>query len=435
MVPAIQLAEDGAGVTPRLRISILTNRERFLKFPSSKAAFLEPDGSAPEIATVRRQPDLARTLRRIAEEGPRAFYEGDIAARIVQSVQQSPVRPGRLSMGDLAAYRAVYRLPVRFRYRGYEVVGMPPPSSGTLTLGLMLGLLESTDPAARRPGTVEEIDLLARAESVAFADRDAYLGDQDWSDIAMTSLLDPARIGLRAEALRQAKPGQRVDPGPFPGTGTPPVSAAGGLNEGTDTTHFSVVDADRNVVACTTTIEHGMGSGLVVGGAGFLLNNELTDFDLRRTEGPNALDASRRVRRTALTHNDQPSGKRPRSSMTPVIVLKDGRPYLTFGSPGGSYIIGVVAQGLLGVLDHGLDVQTAINAPRCSSRNTGTLEMEALYGNRTALAAALQARGWTVPPRLPRYEAWGGAQGIRLLPDGTLEGGADPRREGAARGW
>jgi gamma-glutamyltranspeptidase/glutathione hydrolase len=198
---------------------------------------------------------------------------------------------------------------------------------------------------------------------------------------------------------------------------------------------MSIVDGDRNLVACTSTIEDWMGSGIVVPGRGFLLNNELTDFDLDREAGPNALDPARRPRRTAAGDRRGVGGKRPRSSMTPVLVFEDGKPYLTAGSPGGADIIGVVGQLLVNVLDHGMDVQQALDAPRVISQNR-PLVVEGLYPDYAGLRRALERRGWrlaTPPPDGP--EMRGNAQAIRLLPDGTLEGGTDPRGEGAARGW
>jgi gamma-glutamyltranspeptidase/glutathione hydrolase len=428
--PAIRLAEDGIGVTPRLRISILVNRERFLRFPSSRAVFLDGEGQAPELGFVLRQPDLARTLKLLAATGPAPFYTGEIARDIVQTVQNAPYRPGRLTLEDLARYRPVEREPVRFRYRGCEVVSMPPPSSGGITLGLMLGILEQNGIDKARAGTLEELELLARAGAASFADRNAYLGDQDWSpQTPMRALLQPAYVQERAEAARSTPAGSRFKPGKLA-----EPSDASGRSEGQHTTHFSIVDPQRNIVSCTTTIEHGMGSGLVVAGRGFLLNNQLTDFDLDRESGPNALDPTPRPRRDAAGQEHGLGGKRPRSSMTPVIVFKDGEPYVVMGSPGGSQIIGIVGQVLVNVLDHGMDMQQAINAPRLSSRN-GPLALEALYPDREALVRALRERGWKVQDTKPLYDVWGGAHGIRIRADRTLEGGADPRREGAVRGW
>jgi gamma-glutamyltranspeptidase / glutathione hydrolase len=427
MEPAVRLAGDGIGVTPRLRWAIDANRKRFVLFPSSKAAFLEPDGTTPEIGKVLKQPDLCRTLGRIAIN-PRFFYEGDIAELIVNAVKSSPVRPGRLTLEDLKNYRPLERKPLRFKYRDYEIVGFPPPSSGTITLAQMLGMVEKfgTD-------DVHALENFARAESVAFADRNAYLGDQDWSDIPMSRLMEPERIAERLRAFHALKAGEKARPGPAPDGSDAPVPVD--QEEGTDTTHFAIVDANRNIVACTTTIEHGMGSGLVVPEGGFLLNNELTDFDLGRKQGPNMLDTTPRPRKTALNDSTTPGRKRPRSSMTPVIVFKNGQPILTVGSPGGSQIIGVVHQVLEYALDRGLDMQEAINAPRISCRNQGAIALEGHFPNRDLLVQHLQKRGWRVKPLTPGYEAWGGAHGIRLLPDGTLEGGADPRREGAVRGY
>lgn len=427
--PAIRLAEDGIGVTPRLRISILANRERFLRFPGSKGAFLRADGMAPDMGDVLKQPDLGRTLRLLAEHGPKVFYEGEIAQDVVKTVCDAPYHPGRMALEDLRAYHAIDRAPIRFNYHGYELVSFPSPSSGGITLAQMLGMADTVDLKALQAGSLEETELLARIGAVAFADRNAYLGDQDWSpDVDARRLVNPEYVKTRAAAARSLKPGQKAQPGHRA------VSGAGERPEGNHTTHFSIVDAQGNVVACTTTIEHGMGCGMVVPGRGFLLNNELTDFDLSLPTGPNAIDPSRRARPTALDNPTSVGGKRPRSSMTPVIVFKDGKPILSVGSPGGPLIIGIVAQILTNVLDHGMDAQQAINAPRLSSRN-GPLELEALYPNRTELRNQLQSLGWKVKENKPSEQVWGGAHAIRIRPDGMLEGGADPRREGAVRGY
>jgi gamma-glutamyltranspeptidase/glutathione hydrolase len=447
--PAIKLAEEGIGVTARLRTMILVNRQRFLRLPTSRAVFLHRDGGVPELGEVLKQSDLARTFRLLVEHGPRVFYEGEIARDIVSTVREAAFQPGRLAREDLQQYRAVYREPVKFHYRGYDVVSMPPPSSGGITVGMILGMLEGSDFAKHKPESVGEIGLLARTSAAAFADRNAYLGDQDWSpELDLRALLEPERIRQRAEAAWVHEAGRQFRPGPRPdrrmgqglnrsrpvGPLAERVDYAGNPHEGDNTTHFSIVDGERNVVACTTTIEHGMGSGLVVAGRGFLLNNELTDFDLGKELSPNALDPSRLPRSSALTENKDPAGKRPRSSMTPVIVFKEGRPYLTLGSPGGSQIINIVAQCLVNVIDHGMDMQQAINAPRLSSQNR-PLTLEGHYKNRAALLAALKHAGWRVQESQAGYQAWGGAHGIRICPDGKLEGGADPRREGAVRGY
>ena len=425
--PAIKLAEGGIGVTPRLREAIGANRSRFLRIPSSKAQYLNSDSSLPEIGTVLRFADMARTLRRIAEQGPAGFYEGETADLIVKAVQSCPIAAGSISHEDLKNYRAVERDPISFHYREHVLVGMPPPSSGTITLGIILYCLEHIAPQERLPGTLKGIDTWARAECVAFADRNAYLGDQDWqTNYHMKYLLAPSRLGQRRLAAAGLTPGQRAKPGEL--FNLQPGASSGNPTEGNNTTHFSIVDGERNVVACTTTIEHGMGCGVVVPGGGFLLNNELTDFDLDKSDAPNSLDASRR------TVRDRLAGKRPRSSMTPIIVFKDERPVMTVGSPGGPLIISIVGQAIINVLDHQMDMQQAINAGRYTCRN-GKLEVDGMFKNRVQLAKQLEGRGWKVPELRAGNTVWGGAPGIRLLPDGTLEGGADPRREGVVRGY
>ncbi len=426
--PAIRLAEEGIGVTPRLQVAIALHQPRFLRFPSSKKLFLHDDDSPAELGEVLKNPDLARTFRLLAEKGPKVFYEGEIARDIVAAVRDAPFQPGKMTLDDLKAYQAIKREPVRFRYRGHEIVSAPPPGSGGITVGLILGVLENDDLKKIKPGSIEEIDLLARAGAVAFADRNAYLGDPEWSpDLDMPALLDAERLKGRSEAARALKPGTAARPGPKPtkNRDKTPDEESSSRTEGDHTTHFSIVDREGNVVSCTTTIEHGMGSGLVVPGRGFLLNNELTDFDLESATGANALDSARRK---------DGHGKRPRSSMAPVIVFHDGKPWLTTGSPGGSRIIGIVAQILVNVIDHEMDMQQAINAPRVDAQN-GALSLEVLYPKRAELEELLHSRKWKVQAQKPWYEAWGGAQGIRIRPDKKLEGGADPRREGAVRGY
>lgn len=426
--PAIRLADGGIGVTPRLRDAIIANRGRFLKIPSSKAQFLEGDaGRVPEIGTVLRFPDLAHTLRRIAEQGPAGFYEGETADLIVKGIKNCPIAPGHMTLDDLKSYRAIERDPSDFYYGDYKLVGMGPPSSGTITLGIIFACLQGIPPAERQLSTSAGIDAWARAESVGFADRNAYLGDQDWlKTFQMKNLLVTSRLDQRRQAARELQPGKRAKPGPLSGQEATPRS--NNPTEGENTTHFSIVDADRNVISCTTTIENGMGCGVVVPGAGFLLNNELTDFDLDQATGPNALDPGRR------TINGRQAGKRPRSSMTPLIIFQGDKPVMTVGSPGGSLIISIVGQTVLNVLDHQMDMQQAINAARSSCRNS-SLQLDGMFKNREVLVNELQARGWKIAELKPGNTVWGGAHGIRILPDGTLEGGADPRREGAVRGY
>lgn len=426
--PAIKLAEGGIGVTPRLRDAIGANRRRFLKIPSSRSQFLEgPAGTVPEIGTVLHLADLGRTLRRIADQGSAGFYEGETAELIVKAVKNCPIAPGSITLQDLKYYQAVERVPTIFYYRGYRFVGMPAPSSGTITLGIILSCLEPIAPENRRPTSVAGIEAWAKAESIGFADRNAYLGDQGWTrDYQMNHLLAPSRLSQRQKAAMELKPGEKAKPGEL--FNLQPSPRPNNPTEGDNTTHFSIVDADRNIVSCTTTIEHGMGSGVVVSGAGFLLNNELTDFDLNKPDGPNALDPGRKI------IDGRVAGKRPRSSMTPLIIFKDDKPVMTVGSPGGAVIISIVGNTVINVLDHQMDMQQAINGARYSCRNA-SLNLEGMFSQRALLARELAARGWKIANITPGNAVWGGAHGIRLLDDGTLEGGADPRREGAVRGY
>jgi gamma-glutamyltranspeptidase/glutathione hydrolase len=426
--PAISLAENGIGVTPRLRDAITANRSRFLRIPSSKAQYLEgTSGTVPEIGTVLRFPDLARTLKLIAEHGPAGFYEGETADRIVTAVKNCSIAPGFITHDDLKNYRALERDPISFLYRDYRIVGMPAPSSGTITLGIILHCLAGIPPEQRPLHTVNGVDAWARAESIGFADRNAYLGDQGWTkDYQMSHLLAPSRLDQRRQAFDKLDSGKKASPGEL--FNLQPTPRGNNPTEGDNTTHFSIVDAERNIVSCTTTIEHGMGCGVVVPGAGFLLNNELTDFDLNQNTGPNALDPARR------DVQGRQAGKRPRSSMTPLIIFKDDKPVMTVGSPGGSVIISIVGQTVLNVLDGNMDMQQAINAARSSCRNAN-LNLEGMHPNRAELVKQLAAKGWKIAELQPGEAVWGGAHGIRLLPNGTLEGGADPRREGAVRGY
>jgi len=447
LAPAIALADEGFPISPKLTQAIGDNRSRLQRFPASRRLFLPSDGSLPTVGYHMRNPDLARTLELLARQGPQVFYEGEIARDIVRSVREAAFRPGKLELEDLRNYRAVLREPVRFSYRGYEIVSVPPPSSGGITLGLYLGLLERCParnagvlPAA---GSPEEITLLAQASAAAYADRQAYLGDPDWADHDMRRLIDPEYLTRRATHVWCQPPGTHFAPGPLTQTGPMPAVApaladrhaelpaqAERHGEGPHTTHIAIVDRRGNVVACTSTLEHTMGCALVVEGRGFLLNNELTDFDLDVPVGANALQAGRRPRRTALDSPASWGSKRPRSSMTPVIVLRHGKPYLTLGSPGGTRIISTVAQVLVNVLDHDMDLPRALQAPRMHCPN-GPLELEKGYPQREKLLEQLRARGWRIAGHL-ETSAWGNVHAIMMHPAGTLSAAADPRGEGLA---
>ena len=419
--PAIRLAEEGFAISPRL--ARLIARDTALRLdPEARAYFHEPDGTPRQAGTVLRNPALAAVLRTLATEGADAFYEGRIARDIVAKVRAHSTNPGRLTEADIAAYRPVPREPLCFGYRSTRICGFPPPGSGTVALGQVLAMLESRDlrslPPSRGAGGrwtlhPQAVHLYTEAARLAYADREAYVGDPSFVPVPVRGLLDAGYLRQRA-ALIAARSMGRATAGTPPGVAN---AATAGIDlERPSTSHVSVVDAFGNAVAMTTTIEDGFGSRQMV--RGFLLNNQLTDFSLAPTNGSGALVANR----------VQP-GKRPRSSMTPLIVFDagTGQVRMTLGSPGGSAIINYVGKVLLGTLDWGLTVQDAIDLPNFGSRN-GPTELEASRVD-PALGPALESLGHEV-----RYiEQTSGLQAIERTGRGWFAG-ADPRREGTAQG-
>jgi gamma-glutamyltranspeptidase/glutathione hydrolase len=406
---AIELAERGFAVSPRLHEMIATARGLDV-FPAARAYFLTADG-APKPAGARlANPALAETLRIIAAEGAEPFYRGAIAADVVAAARGAG---GLLARDDLAGYRARARQPVCRPYREWRVCGFGPPSSGGVTTLEILGILESFDVAALAPGSAAAVHLISEASRLAYADRARYLADDDFVAAPVSGLLDRAYLARRAAGI---DPERTMGPA---AAGAPP--ARGGLPRAPDpgteqpsTTHVSVVDGAGNAVAMTTSIESAFGSRLMV--RGFLLNNQLTDFSFRPEIGG------------APVANRVEPLKRPRSSMAPTLVFdRRGRLALVVGSPGGSRIIGYVVKTLIAALDWGLDVQQAVSLPNHVNRN-GPVEIEtgtALVG----LEAELAARGHQVV----RRRLASGLHAVAVTADG-LEGAADPRREGVALG-
>jgi gamma-glutamyltranspeptidase/glutathione hydrolase len=403
--PAIELAEKGFAVSPRLH-ELIARDELLPKLPAAAAYFYTPSGNPLPVGTMLRNPAYAETLRKIAAGGAKAFYEGEIAEAIVSAVQGAGVNPGRMTTADLDAYRPVAREPVCGPYHAWRVCGMPPPTSGGVAVLQMLGILEAHDLGATGPNDPRTLHLLAEAGKLAFADRNAFLADPDFVEVPVDALLDRGYLAARAtlvdsvEALDEAAPGLEKRNGTWAQVEPP------------STSHLSVVDAEGRAVAMTSSVENAFGSRLMV--RGFLLNNQLTDFSFRpEVEG---LPVANRVE----------PGKRPRSSMSPTLVFDDGGLHLAIGSPGGSRIIGFVVRAVTGVLDHGLGVQEAVELPHAVNRN-GATDLE--EGTPAAEAAtALEAMGHTVRIR----PLTSGLHGILVGPDGGLSGGADPRREGVA---
>ncbi|MEQ9674775.1 MAG: gamma-glutamyltransferase [Roseovarius indicus] len=408
---AIGLADEGFAVSPRLSTMVAGDAIRLTRFAGTRDYFF-PEGKLPEVGQVLKNPAYAESLRLLASEGPAPFYTGEIARDIVKTVREAPGNPGVMAEIDLAIYGVKERDPVCAPYRGYEVCGMGPPSSGALTVGQILGLLAPYDIATMGAESPEAWRLIGDASRLAFADRGRYMADTDFVPVPVEGLVDPDYLSKRAELLTGEAALEAVEPG------EPEYDHA--LNWADDasiefpsTSHISIVDKYGNALSMTTTIENGFGSRLMV--RGFLLNNELTDFSFRSHEGGRPIA------------NRVEPGKRPRSSMSPTIVLKDGKPVLIVGSPGGSRIIGYVAKTIIAHLDWGMDVQEAVALPHLVNR-FGTYDVEGGLVSED-LATSLAGMGFEVNRRL----LTSGLHAISLH-EGGMKGGADPRREGVALG-
>jgi gamma-glutamyltranspeptidase/glutathione hydrolase len=417
----IRLADEGFVVDETFRQQTADNEAKFRRFEPTAELFL-PNGALPEVGSVFRNPDLARTYELLAGKGVEPFYTGELAEEIVQTVQDPPeapgvaeVRPGLLEDVDLARYDAPLREPTRIDYRGLEVYGMAPPSSGGSTVGEALNILEQF-----RLSSMPEVLALhhyLEASALAFADRNAYVGDPAYNQVPLAELLSDEFAAERACAIDPGvalvKPTPAGTPdgeyGPCPTEDQPTV---GGGAEGPSTTHLTVADAAGNVASYTLTIEQTGGSGITVPDRGFLLNNELTDFTFEVADP------------TVPEPNLPAPGKRPRSSMSPTIVLHEGEPVLALGSPGGSTIITTVLQTLVNRVDRNMNLVEAIAAPRASQRNTPTVSAEPAF--IAAYGEPLGELGHEFTP----VDEIGAATGVEFLPGGLLLAAAEPERRG-----
>ena len=416
--PAIQRAERGFTVTPRLHK--LIKRDDSLRADPAARDYFFTEGGKPLSAGHRlRNPALAETLRRIAEGGADAFYQGPIARDLAAKVRNHPDNPGKLTRADLAAYSAKRRAPLCRPYRDHRVCGMPPPTSGGATVAQILGILSHFEMGQYPPMASEAVHLLAEASRLAFADRNRFLADSDFVDVPLQRLLAPRYLAERAGRIRLDRSLGKAEPGL-----TSEMAAMPDQDGGRSTTHFSIVDAEGNVVSMTSSVEQAFGSHLMV--RGFMLNNQLTDFAFQP-----------HVDGRPVANRVQP-GKRPRSSMSPTIVLdRDGEPRIAIGSPGGSRIIGHVVERLVALIDWDMTVQQAVNLPNVTNRN-GPTTLEKPWRTpynrailkkgptRAALAGALRERGHAVETG----RMTSGLHAIVRQPDGSLAGAADPRREG-----
>jgi gamma-glutamyltranspeptidase/glutathione hydrolase len=409
--PAIRLARGGFAVTDDLARSLEAVLPRMTPYPASVAAFSK-DGVPYQAGELLRQPDLARTLQRVAQAGPAGFYEGPTAELIEREMK---ARGGLVTRADLLAYRAQRRVPLRGSYRGHDLLSMPPPSSGGTALVQMLNVLEGTDVRAMGFGSARSVHVIAETMRRAFADRARFLGDPEFNpSLPLARLVSKdyateLRRTIREDLASPSAPDRFLWPA-----------------ESRETTHLSVVDRERNAVALTYTLEAGYGSLITVTGAGFLLNNEMGDFNagpgLTRPDGligtgPNLAEPRKRML----------------SSMTPTIVARDGRPLLVLGSPGGRTIINTVLLTILNVIDHGMGVQQAVDAPRFHHQWLPDEIVYEPFGLSPDTIAALEMRGHRV-----RERPWpqGAVQAILVnAKDGLLEGAVDPRTpDGAAAG-
>ncbi|MBO1418538.1 gamma-glutamyltransferase [Streptomyces sp. FH025] len=419
--PAERIAENGFVVDATFRGQTADNYARFKDFPATAKLYL-PNGKPPEVGTVLRNPDLAATYRLLGKDGVKAFYQGELAGDIVNTVQHPPVdpasgrnaRPGKVDTEDLAAYQARRQAPTHVAYRDYDVYSMAPSSSGGTTVGEALHILEDGD-LSSYSGTQYYHHFL-ESSRIAFADRNRWVGDPAFSDVPTKQLLSERYAASRACLI---SPDHALTSPLAPGDPRHPADCASAgpavaePYEGPNTTHLTVADRWGNIVSYTLTIEQTGGSGITVPGRGFLLNNELTDFDFAPLT-PGVPDP-----------NLPGPGKRPRSSMSPTIVLRDGEPLLATGSPGGATIVTTTLQVLLGRLDRGLSLEQAIAAPRASQRNSAVTQAEPGF---LALPerAALEGLGH----RFADGGEIGAATGVERLSDGRWVAAAEPVRRG-----
>lgn len=424
--PAADLAQHGFVVDSTFRSQTLDNKERFAAIVPTAKLYL-PGGDAPQVGTVFKNPELADTYRLLGTKGLPAFYGGPLAGEIAAAVKNPPktpgttlpVMPGYLTTADLAKYQVIDRAPTKVRYEGLDVYGMAPSSSGGTTVGEALNILEPLH--LGKQSTPQALHSYLEASALAFADRGAYVGDPAYIDVPTKELLsdgfgaerscliDPAKA-----SVKPLKPG--VPDGQYGACGGTTATKEGPDTEGLSTTHLVAADKWGNVVSYTLTIEQTGGSGIIVPGRGFLLNNELTDFSaVYDAADPNRIEP----------------GKRPRSSMSPTIVLRDGKPFLALGSPGGSTIITTVLQTLTNRVDRGMTLPEAVAAPRASQRNTVSVSAEPPFID--AYGTALKPFGHTLVPSGDAFTSAaeiGAVAALEFLPSGGFLAAAEPSRRG-----
>lgn len=408
--PAIHLASSGFAISYSQMRSFHDSADLLSRFPDSKRIFLK-DGNFYDWNETFQQPELARTLERIARNGAKEAYEGETAHILASQMEKNG---GLITLEDLRAYQAVERKPLEGDYRGYHIITSPPPSSGGVGILEMLAMLDGTGYEKSKAGSATAYHYLTEVMRRFYADRNQYLGDPDFVKNPVTALLEPGYIKARRDSIDPvlATPSDQINPG------LPAIA------DGSDTTHYSIADEQGNFVAVTYTLNEGYGSGVTVPGAGFLLNDEMDDF-AAKPGSPNLFGL---VQGEA---NSIAPGRRPLSSMVPTIVLKDGKPFLVLGAPGGSRIITGVLEVMLNVIDFGMNIQDAIDFPRVHHQwKPDRLDLE--RGISPDTAALLKKAGYNIeegkPAVIARVEAI-------LMSDGWLQGGHDDRGSGKAAGY
>jgi gamma-glutamyltranspeptidase/glutathione hydrolase len=418
LAPAVEVASKGFRVSENFNRLVGMNVDKFKMFTTTSALYLK-DGKALPVGTTLRNPGMAKAYRELGAKGYKAFYEGPMARAMVDAVARPPlaagatVRPGFMTMADLANYESRIRRPLHTTYRGYDIYGMPPPSSGGATVAEALNILEGYELNTMARPNVEH--LYIEASRLAFADRNAYLADPEYVDEPLAGLLSKEFAASRRALLKPQQAAVNVtqgDPYLFQNDLSVPLRpqpARAAAHEGAHTTHLTVSDRAGNVVSYTFTIESWGGSGITVPGYGFLLNNEMTDFDF---SGPHP--------------NVPEAGKRPRSSMAPTIALKNGKPAFSIGSPGGSTIITTVLQTIVNYVDLGMPMDQAVNAPRLSERNGAVTDVEPGFAG-SAQARSLEQFGhkWSRAPA-----EIGAANALVFNPDGTTTAVSEGKRHG-----
>lgn len=403
LTPIIELANKGVTVTPTLSSDIKNNYDKMLVYSECGDIFLkEEDGmKLPyEIGENFKNPDFAKALQLIVDQGTDVFYKGEIAEKIVNTVNKYG---GVFTMDDMANYNVEVTEPVKGNYRGYEIISSPPPSSGGAIVIEILNILENFDLPTMQDNSAEELHLFSEAFKLAYADRGEYMGDTKFVDVPMKGLMSKKYAKKLAGKIDANVAAQAVLPDdPW-------------MYEHEDTTHYSVADKDGNIVSVTQTVNYVFGSKVAISGYGFVMNDEMADFVVQ-ADHPNSIAG----------------GKTPLSSMTPTIILKDGKPFAVVGTPGGTTIISTVAQIISNLIDHDMTMQEAIDAPRIKGFKDNTITIETRLDK--AVIEALEKMGHTVVATSEWNRSFGSVNAVRYAEDGTLDGGADPRRDGKALG-